>query len=427
MKVRLTKLTLNLKSTDLIDLPENTEFLLTMSAGFTPVSEVVPEKLNVAQTPQTRALPGGKQGTQTRAWYSYAHAEGRSGDAMFELKICKGSIGKAVDEQTGNVTWKLNLRNIDPEDLEGCARIDRGRYLNLAKHKVAMKMLNFDPNHPGDIRTISFIPRNDDGSAAGEPMISLKIDDKSQFKAILGIEGDEVNEVDVDFKALIGEELQCSVIFQLWCDYKGSNASTSSPQIYARSCAIINSTSRGRVEHSKSEQLKNFLASATPDQLAGLEAQIAELKKRQAEQPVTLLTPAPPSPAPQQPPPQRQHEVPVGQGGQGMNPMAQQHGNMPPNYGNGANFGSVAQSNLPPMPGLPQVSYGQPGVMGRSMAPDPRIGMDPRMSQMHGQNMDYQNGPMSASRAPLDLTGHLSNNQGGMNYGTSQQPGFQTL
>jgi hypothetical protein len=400
------------------------------AANFISVSEVVPESLDVAQTPQTRPIPGGGQGTQTRAWYSYRFPDGRVGDAMFELKICKGSIGKTVDEKTGNVTWKLNLRNLDPEDIEGCARIDQGRYRNLFKHKLAMKMLNFNPDHPGDIRTISFIPRNDDGSAAGEPMISLKIDDKSHFSAILGIEGDEANEVPIDFKSLIGEDLQCSVIFQLWCDYKGSNASTSSPQIYVRSCAILSSTSRGHVNHTKSEQLKNFLASATPDQLAGLEAQIAELKKRQAEQPKTLLTPAPPSPAPQQPPP-RQHELPVGQqGGQGMNPMAQQYNmpgngmnsNMPPNYGN--NFGSVAQSALPP---LPQVSYGQPGVMGRGMPPGSQVpgqSMDPRMA---GQGMEYQNGPMSASRSPLDLTAHLSNNQGGMNYGMPQQPGFQTL
>lgn len=298
----------------------------------------------------------GKSETYTRTYLSYNYGSSARpylAEALFELQICKGKVKK---NKKGDI--KLNLSITNEADLAGLSQLSLGFAYVVQRYKGSFGMQKFDPQNPGNLRGAFFYPAVEgtgeiiEGAA---PIVSLKMNEKTRFKVLkpkinpethepIYINGiPDFDEEVIDYKSLIDKQLDCSVVINARDLYYSGGMPL--PQIFVRSCMILNMSDSGEVEHTKSEMVRNFLQQ-NPEVLNTLAEQIAKLKvggvstasllqpvdTSKSEPPINLPAaqplPQPPSAANSPAPVTTPSSVQVPQGG-GLNQLNQLSNTLP--------------------------------------------------------------------------------------------------
>lgn len=243
--------------------------------NFIPISSIKSENFLASQPPQEIKMRPPKTGSYWRCYLSYNRGTPQQpvvDEPLFELNICKGVV-EQKDGEDGNVSWQLKLTIDDPLDQGGFDRAYFGCANVVALYKGPFGQPKFSATNPyGTLRNPLFQPINrqtGEHILGAKPIIWCKIDPKkSSFKQLvpkknaqgvllLDSEGlPEVEEVKIDYKALTECEITASVVLSYNNIYKGAMIS---PQVAIRSCVVLNVTGIHHVEHTKSEQLMNFV------------------------------------------------------------------------------------------------------------------------------------------------------------------------
>ena len=244
------------------------------------------KNLKAPNVPKEITSPKGEKYTRTYLSYNYGTLDKPYlAEALFELRICKAKVKLNKKKE-----HKLNAIITDPADLKGLTELSLGFAYCVESYKNKFGLRNFDPQHPGDLRGSFFYPASEDGEliAGASPIVSLKMNEKTKFKVLkpkinpgtnepimLPNGSPDFEEELIDYKTLVDKQLDCSIIFNARDLYRSSG--TPLPQMFVRSCMILNMSDSGEVEHAKSEVVRNFLQQ-NPDALNTLLEQIAKLK-----------------------------------------------------------------------------------------------------------------------------------------------------
>lgn len=244
-----------------------------------------PNKPKEIISPSKNGQPGEKY-TRTYMQYNYMTPKGvYAGEALFELQICKGKV-----KRNKKGVPKLNLTISDKDDLAGLAQLGVGFANVIYKWKGPLGNAKFDPNNPpSDFRGAFFYPVNEETGEPIEgalPIVSLKLNEKSKFRT-LKVKCDsngipimnngipDVEEESIDYTDLLDKTIECGVIFNARDLYR--SAGSPLPQLFVRSCMVLNITDSGDVEHTKSAMVQDFLRK-NPEALNTLAEQIAKMK-----------------------------------------------------------------------------------------------------------------------------------------------------
>lgn len=268
--------------------------------NFIPLSECLSESFDALQPPQTYNLKAPKTGSYLRCYMSYNRGTAEQpalDEPLFELAICKGTVEEKPNED-GSFGYQLKLTIKDERDQAGFDRMYLGM-LNVAfkyKGQFGQAMATIE-SLKGTLKNPLYrIVDKMTGQlvANADPISWLKFDaKKTRFTHLRprkekGPDGNvEYDQVPIDYKQLVGKELEVSVIINTRDLYKGS---TLSPQIFVRSCIILDMNNAGHVEHEKSGQLAEYLKAkaADPRYMDDLNEKFEKLK---AQGPRTSTTP----------------------------------------------------------------------------------------------------------------------------------------
>lgn len=264
-----------------------------MTSIFIPVANANADDLQAPNPPKEYQLPPPKTEKYTRTYFQYNY-NGRLSDPLFELSKTVANVKKKVKEN--KTEWKLNLRLRSQEDIRGCAQLDMGVRQAVFKYKGKYKVNSFTVENPGELRGIFFYSRDDSGNIieGTDPQMSFKMDDKTAFKKMnfeFGPDGQVVidpatnlpkyTEEIIDYKTLENKSFECGLVFCLRDLYHSNGMPV--PQLFVRTCWVLSPpTERGAVDSKQSAVLKDFLQSATSEQLNTLMSMIGQLKSGQA-------------------------------------------------------------------------------------------------------------------------------------------------
>ena len=252
---------------------------------YIPVTRAAGTNFSAPNPPKEITAKNGEKYTRTYMTYNYGTVDRPyMAEALFELQICKGKVKKNKKGE-----YKLNLIIEKQEDQAGLTQVSLGFAICVDKYKNKFGLRNFSPQATGDLRGAFFYPATEDGEiiAGANPIVSLKINDKSKFKMLKPKINPETNEpiyIDgipdfeeelLDYKTLLDKQLDCSVVINPRDLYRSSGMPL--PQIFTRSCMILNMSESGDVEHAKSDMVRSFLQQ-NPEVLNNLAEQIAKLK-----------------------------------------------------------------------------------------------------------------------------------------------------
>lgn len=260
-----------------------------MTSIFIPVANAKADDLQAPNPPKEYQLPPPKTEKYTRTYLQYNY-NGRLSDPLFELSKTVANVKKKVKEN--KTEWKLNLRLRNQEDIRGCAQLDMGIRQIVFKYKGKYKVNSFTVENPGELRGIFFYSRDDSGNIieGTDPQMSFKMDDKTAFKKMnfeFGPDGQVVidpetnlpkyTEEIIDYKTLENKSFECGLVFCLRDLYHSNGMPV--PQLFVRTCWVLSPpTERGAVDSKQSAVLKDFLQSATSEQLNTLMSMIDQLK-----------------------------------------------------------------------------------------------------------------------------------------------------
>lgn len=265
---------------------------------FIHVSQAKAEFLQAPNPPKDYKLPPPKKVEYSRLYFQYAYQTpqgSRLSDPLFELSKTTATIKKKANED-GRLDWKCNVRISNPGDIQGCNQLDIGVRHAVFKYKGKYKLNSFTVDNPGELRGIFFYPRDDTGTIieGTNPLMSLKMDDKTSFKK-MNFEFDESGQVivdsetnlpkyteeQIDYKTLENKSFECGIVFSVRDMYHNNGLPT--PQLFVRTCWVLSApTERGAVDSKQSSVLKDFLSSASSEQLNTLMAVVGQLKSGQA-------------------------------------------------------------------------------------------------------------------------------------------------
>ncbi len=290
--------------------------------NFLPISSVFSDSFVAPQPPQTYQLKAPKTGSYSRCYLSYNRGTPDKpiiDEALFELTICKGVVEEKPNED-GSVGWQLHLQVADPNDQAGLDRAYMGCAKIVGLYKGMFGQPMFNPDAPyGVLKNPLYRSVNKQTGAiidGATPSLWCKIDKKSAFKEvkvkrnadgqpIIDSNGDpEVDTPSIDYKTLKEKDLTVSVILHYSNIYKGS---TISPQVMVRSCAILQVSGAGHVDHTKSNKLTGFLKTQMTQDPAYFDNLAKEFEKLRTQAPKptagpSLLKPADQSQASGMPP-----------------------------------------------------------------------------------------------------------------------------
>lgn len=272
-------------------------------SDFISAANIIANNLTAPNPPKAITITNkstGKSETYTRTYLSYNYATPKgtfSSEALFELQICKGKVKR---NKKGDI--KLNLSISDQTDLAGLGQLSLGFAYVVQKYKAAYGQHKFDPiTNPGDLRGAFFLPAVEGTGEIIEgasPIVSLKMNEKTKFKVLkpkINLQTGEpimyngspdYEEEPIDYLSLIDKSIDCSVVFNARDLYRSTGVPL--PQMFVRSCMILNISDSGEVEHTKSEMVRDFLMK-NPEALNTLAEQIAKLKTGVSTAP-SLLT-----------------------------------------------------------------------------------------------------------------------------------------
>lgn len=181
----------------------------------------------------------------------------------FQLLPCITRIRKDVDETNGKVTWKMVIVIKDEAELKGLREIDLGLLDCCYKMRDELELdSRFTVEMPGkEYRNVCFKAEKDkDGNKIIDPvdMVILKMDERSVFEYVESIVNGKVTTISWKFEDLVGENIYCTVVFNIRYLYGGKNIA---PQIYVNSCIIHDTIEDNNiVDQTTSSSIQDYYA-----------------------------------------------------------------------------------------------------------------------------------------------------------------------
>jgi len=262
--------------------------------GFKTISEIQATDVAALQPPAQVQLKAPKTGSYSRCYITYPTGE----EFLFELS---GKITCYLDQKTaedGTLSYQLKMDLSNPIDQKGFSEIYKGLSAVVHKYKGAFGQPMFNPANPhGVLKNPMFSPMDKNTGEliqGAKPIVWAKIDAKSNFTKVVpkrDRNGNLTRDYDllpVDYKNLAGKQVKASVILHLSDIYKGS---TISPQVKIRSCAILEVTNSGYVDHRQSSVLSSLMNDdLDPEYLETLAKDMDKLKTVESILPPGLPT-----------------------------------------------------------------------------------------------------------------------------------------
>ena len=213
------------------------------------VSNAVSTNLSTPADPRY-LIDKDKKYSKTSFSYNYGSSEQPVQDkAMFKLKIAKGRLFM------WNNKLRLRLYLTDEADLAGLSQLSIGFAQCVEKNKNIFNIRCFKSTDPGGLRKAFYYPMNE---RTGEPIVGTdaRMDIKITNQSIFQLRGPTETEK-IDPITLINKEIICSVIFHVshltHYDYLPV------PQIFVRSCIILDITDEIENYHIEDEDIKQYI------------------------------------------------------------------------------------------------------------------------------------------------------------------------
>lgn len=282
--------------------------------AYVSLAEVSIDRFDATQAPKTYNLKAPKTGSFSRLYISYNRGTPTTPNYKEPLFEFTSELNASVVnklEEDGRTTWQLHVKVDSPTDINGMSICTEGlnkcisKYPGFYGQKTRLeKDLVY---RPLDSQTGAFIP--------GTPgSIWLKIGKDSKFKELVPVKDENGKYVidpktgrpqfetpSIDYKLLAEKELKVSVIFHIRDIFKGAKIS---PQLFVRSCVILEMSEAKDVDHTKSSVIDKYYKSVVEEDPEHFEKLTKEFEKLRTSAPKTPITPSLLKPVEQEPNPQ---------------------------------------------------------------------------------------------------------------------------
>jgi hypothetical protein len=213
-----------------------------------------------------------KSERHTKAYLSYNY--GTEEEPNIDCPLFKLQITKGIIKINHRGKPKLHLYLNNTSDINGLSQLSLGFVHCVDKYKDKFNLRNFNPEHLGDLRGAFYYPMNEDGEVI--PNTSARIDLKIGYQTVFQIPTSD-GYTGIDIKMLIGRKILCSVIIHP--NYLICYGGTPQPEIYVRSCIILDIIEKIEDCHAEDEDIKQYIHKNTA-KLANMQNLLVKLSSK---------------------------------------------------------------------------------------------------------------------------------------------------